>query len=70
MQLTQVASMNHVRYTTRRTNQNMCSRFKSANVMIDIGSTDTCMAFDIQIVTQCNYNFLDLVLKHFINERI
>ena len=52
--------MNHVEHTARGTNNDMSAAFKSTNVIHDIGTTNTSMALDVQMIAQCENDFLNL----------
>lgn len=57
---TEGSSRNHIINSPRSSNNNLDSILELTLIILDIGSTNACMASNIQVVTQCNYDLLDL----------
>lgn len=58
---TKSPTVDHVEDTTRRADDDVDTLLELGHVLTDVGTTDTCVAFDVHVVTEGDDDLLDLL---------
>ena len=58
---TESSSVDHIVNTAGRANDYMATLLEFGHILSNDSPTNTCVAFDVHVVTKCYYDFLDLL---------